>query len=57
MKHKILKLFLINALLLAVSVFLLSLLTNTILLTVFNAIFGEVKGVLAANVFMRFCLI
>ena len=57
MKHKILKLFLINALLLAVSVFLLSLLTNTILLTVFNAIFGEVMGVLAANVFMRFCLI
>jgi len=58
MKHKILKLLLINFLLLIVSVILVQLLTNLFLISVFNAIFGsEVRGVYAANVFMRFCLI
>lgn len=57
MKHKVLKMFLINALILAVSVFLVNILTNLIFVTLFNAFFGEAKGVYAANVFMRFCLI
>lgn len=56
MRHKILKLFIIHALLLFGSVFLVDMLTNVLLLTLCNLIFGSKLGMPLCMVLVRFLL-
>ena len=57
MRHKILKLFIIHALLLLGSVFLVSMLGNVLLLTLCNAIFGSEYGRPVCMVLIRFLMV
>ena len=53
MRHKILKLFIIQALLLTISIFLVNLLSNVLLFTLCNAIFGSDHGGYANAILIR----